>query len=175
MRTPAAVMAAMLLGGLGASAAGDGGRFSAPLRPEQEVPVVSSDARGRITLDIDEDEQTIAYELSYSGLVTTVTQAHIHIAQRRVNGGIVLWLCQGTATSPLASTPACPQEGTVSGVLRPADVVAIGGANAGQQISAGEFDEVVDLIRKGLAYANVHTEASPGGEIRGQLQGGGRD
>jgi hypothetical protein len=33
----------------------DGGRFSAVLRPEQEVPVVSSQARGSIKLNIDED------------------------------------------------------------------------------------------------------------------------
>jgi CHRD domain len=50
--------------------------------------------------------------------------------------------------------------------------VAIGGANAGQQIAAGEFAEVVALIRKGLAYANVHTAASGGGEIRGQIRPG---
>jgi hypothetical protein len=52
-------------------------------------------------------------------------------------------------------------------------VVAIGGGNAGQQISAGEFTEAVAAIRKGLAYANVHTALSGGGEIRGQLRKGG--
>jgi hypothetical protein len=136
------------------------------------VPAVSSRARGRITLDIDEHVQEIEYELSYSGLQTTVAQAHIHFGQPGVNGGIVLWLCQGTSPSPIATTPACPQNGTVSGVLRPADVVAITGGNVGQQISAGEFAEVVALIRKGLAYANVHTAASGGGEIRGQIRRG---
>jgi hypothetical protein len=83
----------------------DGGRFSAVLRPEQEVPVVSSQARGSIKLNIDEDAQQIAFELSYSGLLTPVAQAHIHIAQKGVNGGIVLWLCEGTAASPIATTP----------------------------------------------------------------------
>lgn len=149
------------------------GRFSAELESEQEVPVVSSRARGTISLDIDDHVQEIEYELSYSGLQTAVAQAHIHIAQPGVNGGIVLWLCEGTTPSPVETTPTCPQEGTVSGVLTAADVVAIGGANVGQQIAAGEFAEVVALIRKGLAYANVHTAASGGGEIRGQLRRGG--
>lgn len=162
----------VLLGGLVTADQERGGRLSAALESEQEVPVVSSRARGVITLDVDDQAQQIAYELSYSGLQAVVAQAHIHIAQPGVNGGIVLWLCEGTTQSPLDTTPTCPQEGTVSGILTAADVVAIGGANAGQQIAAGEFAEVVELIRKGLAYANVHTAASPGGEIRGQVRRG---
>jgi len=36
-------------------------------------------------------------------------------------------------------------------------------------LGPGELDEVIDAIRAGLAYANVHSTQSPGGEIRGQL------
>lgn len=171
LATLAMLVAAMMFGELGASAQRHGSRFVAALESEQEVPVVSSRARGFVTLDIDEHVQEIEYELSFSGLLTDVAQAHIHIAQPGVNGGIVLWLCEGTTASPLESTPACPAQGEkLSGVLTAADVVAIGGANAGQQIAAGEFAEVVALIRQGFAYANVHSAASPGGEIRGQLR-----
>ena len=45
------------------------------------------------------DEGSIDYELTYSGLQGTVSMAHIHFAQRGVNGSIVLWLCQ-TAAAP---------------------------------------------------------------------------
>ena len=38
-----------------------------------------------------------------------------------------------------------------------------------QGIAAGEFDELVDAIRDGFTYANVHSSLSPGGEMRGQL------
>jgi hypothetical protein len=163
------------LSGLVVAAQG-GGRYSAVLEPDQEVPAVSSAATGTITLDIDEDNEEITYELSFSGLSSTVAQSHIHFGQPGVNGGIVLWLCEGTSASPLASTPTCPQSGTVTGTLKPADVVAIGGSNAGQQIAAGEFAEAVAFIKKGLAYANVHTANSGGGEIRGQIrQGGGHN
>jgi hypothetical protein len=47
-----------------------------------------------------------------------------------------------------------------------------------QQISAGELAEVIAAIRAGAAYANVHTNLSPAGEIRGQIgndRRGGRD
>ena len=172
LATLTALLTAVCLSGAAASDDDDRRRFSAVLQPHQEVPVVSSEARGAIKLEIDEDAGEIAYELSYAGLLTPVAQAHIHIAQRNVNGGIALWLCQATSPSPIATTPTCPQEGSVSGVLKAADVVAIGGANIGQQIAAGDFAEVVALIRQGLAYANVHTAASTGGEIRGQIRPG---
>jgi len=164
------------LGGALVLAQGNGGRFSTALSPDSEVPVVSSPtASGNIVLDIDEDAQEISYTLSYSNLSSTVAQAHIHLGQEAVNGGIMLWLCEGTAQSPVLTTPTCPLAagGSVSGVLTAADVVAITGNNAGQQISAGEFAEAVAAIRKGLAYANVHTANSPGGEIRGQVRKGG--
>ena len=172
-RLAVATVASVCLGSLMASAQSEGRRFSAALAPEQEVPAVSSTARGTITLEIDEEAEEIRYALAFEGLSSAVAQAHIHFAQAGVNGGIALWLCEGTSTSPLDSTPTCPQEGSVSGVLTPSDVVAIGGGNAGQQISAGDFAEVVAFIRKGLGYANVHTALSPGGEIRGQIRAGG--
>jgi hypothetical protein len=171
-RLSAAFVASVCLSGLVASAQG-GGRYSAALVPDQEVPAVSSAATGTFTLDINEDESEITYELSFSGLSSAVAQSHIHFGQEGVNGGIVLWLCEGSIASPVASTPACPQSGTVTGTLTPADVVAIGGNNAGQQISAGEFAEAVAFIKKGLGYANVHTANSGGGEIRGQIRQGG--
>jgi hypothetical protein len=40
----------------------------------------------------------------------------------------------------------------------------------GQGIAAGQFEEFVEALRAGIAYANVHTTGFPGGEIRGQLK-----
>jgi hypothetical protein len=63
-------------------------------------------------------------------------------------------------------TQTCPQSGSVSGTIAAADVQA---APTTQQLAAGEILEVVAAIRAGAAYANVHTDISPGGEIRGQI------
>jgi hypothetical protein len=144
-------------------------RISARLVGINEVPSVSTGATGRLTARISRDEQSIEYELSFSGLQGVVAQSHIHIARRNVNGGIVLWLCQGTSRAPAqvaAATPECPQEGTVTGTLTAASVTPV----ATQQIGLNELNEVIALIRAGAAYANVHTAPSPGGEIRGQLR-----
>lgn len=168
-RLAAATVASVCLTGMMVSAQGGGGRFSATLIGDQEVPAVSTNATGSISLDIDEDGEEISYELTYSGLQGTVQQAHIHFAQPGVNGGIVLWLCKTTQTVT-PDPPVCPQSGTVTGTLTPASVQ--GAANNTQQINAGEFAEAVEFIRKGLGYANVHTNLSPGGEIRGQIRQG---
>ena len=147
--------------------------IQATLTGYEEVPVVSTVATGEFVGMINPDDQSIDYQLTYSGLQGTVTQAHIHVAQLSVNGSIVIWLCQ-TATNPgPAGTPTCtPGSGTFTGTITAANVVA--GATASQQLAAGELAEVIAAIRAGAAYANVHTNLSPGGEIRGQIRASNR-
>lgn len=168
-RLAGATVASVCLAGMMVSAQGGGSRFSTTLVGDQEVAAVSTNATGSLNLVIDEDAEEITYELTYSGLQGTVAQAHIHFGQPGVNGGIVLWLCKTTQTVT-PDPPVCPQSGTVTGTLTPASVQ--GTAANVQQINAGEFDEAVAFIRKGLGYANVHTNLSPGGEIRGQIRQG---
>jgi hypothetical protein len=148
-------------------------RLSATLIGFHEVPVVSTVASGRFKAQISRDQKSIDYELSFKDLQGPVQQAHIHVAQKNVNGAIVLWLCQGATAAPASVamlTPSCPQEGTVTGTLTAANVVQP--TPAPQQIFAGDFDKVLEAIRAGKAYANVHTTPSPGGEIRGQIHVG---
>jgi hypothetical protein len=137
----------------------------------EEVPAVSSPGEGRFRARIDQDGGIIFYELEFGDLQGAVTQAHIHVAQAGVNGGISAWLC-GTAALPgPAGTPLCPDSGgVVNGTIMSANVVG----PAGQLIAAGEFDELVKAIRAGVAYANVHSSAVPAGEIRGQIDHRGR-
>jgi hypothetical protein len=162
------VTAALAAGTALGAAAGDGRhRIDTRLKGFQEVPAVSSLASGRFRATFDAASGTLSYELNYSDLEGTVTQSHIHFGQHGVNGGIMVWLCQSaTNPSPVASTPVCPQSGSVSGVVSSADVVG----PAGQGIAATEFAEAMAAIRAGVAYANVHSSKFPGGEIRGQLR-----
>jgi hypothetical protein len=143
-------------------------RIRATLIGYEEVPAVSTVASGEFVGMISQDGQSIEYQMTNTGLQGPVTQAHIHVAQPSVNGSIVIWLCQ-TATNPgPAGTPICtPDSGTFTGTITAANVVA--GATASQQLAAGELDEVIAAMRAGVAYANVHTTLSPGGEIRGQI------
>lgn len=159
------------------AAVADNGKSDATMRARlssyQEVPAVSSAASGSIKLKIDWSSKTIAYELSYEGMEGTATMAHIHLGQMGANGGVMLWLCQSaTNADPTGLAPACPQTaGTVSGLIQAANVIG----PAGQGVAATEMAEVLDALRAGVAYVNVHSSKFPGGEIRGQLGRGHRD
>jgi hypothetical protein len=141
-------------------------RARATLTGFEETPQsLSSPGRGEFRATIDDENQVINYSLTISGLPTSILFAHVHFGQRATSGGVSAFLCGG------GSKPApCPANGTVTGTITPADVVG----PAGQGIAAGEWSELVAALRAGFTYANVHTSAFPGGEIRGQINDGDR-
>lgn len=137
-----------------------GDSFQLRLDGFQENPSISTPARGRLTLEI-QDNDTIEYRLRYSGFEgTTVAASHIHLGARHTNGGVSAFLCGG------GDKPACPTpSGEVEGTIDAADVIG----PATQGIAAGEFSELVRAIRAGYTYANVHSARFTSGEIRGQI------
>jgi hypothetical protein len=141
----------------------------AELHGFEEPPAVSTTGSGDLRARIANDGASFEYELRFEDLEGDVTQAHIHIGQFGVNGGISVWLC-GTAALPgPAGTPSCggPRAGVASRVVSAVDVIG----PAGQGVAAGEFDELITAMRAGVTYANVHSSRNPGGEIRGQIRG----
>jgi hypothetical protein len=140
-------------------------QFRAVLEGTQEVPALSTEGRGSFRARIANDGGAIYYELAYAALEGTVTQAHIHIGQKDVNGGIAIFLCSNLGNGP-AGTQACPAApARITGVITATDVIG----PAAQGVTAGELDEVIQALREGVAYANVHSTLFPGGEIRSQL------
>jgi hypothetical protein len=147
-----------------------------------EVPVVSTTGKGSFKAKVDPVSGNIDYTLTYTGLQGKAEQSHIHIGPPQNTGGIIIWLCQTAAkpapATPVVTVPQCTDgtgtaTATVTGVITPAHVLGL----PAQLITAGELQEVLAIIRAGLAYVNVHTgantsPASPGvagGEIRGQF------
>jgi hypothetical protein len=140
---------------------GNGGGFHAFLTGYEEVPSISTTGVGKFKARLNGD--TIEYTLKYRDLEGgAVSAAHIHFAQRGVNGGVSAFLCGG------GDKPACPPSGTVTGTIDAADV--IGPENKG--IAPGEIAELVKAMKAGVTYVNVHTQPPyDGGEIRGQIKG----
>lgn len=142
--------------------------FIARLNGGEEVPSVSTTATGQFVFNFAPATNSGNYSLNYANLVGNVTQAHIHIGQPGVAGGISIWLC-GTAALPgPVGTPTC--SGTITGgASGTIDATKVIGPT-GQLINAGELAEAIRALRLGFAYVNVHTSAVPGGEIRGLIR-----
>jgi hypothetical protein len=102
---------------------------------------VQTGATGKADLTYDPATRVLTWNVSYSGLSGPATMAHFHgPAMQGKNAPPVVWLSEkGAAVSD-------PIKGQAT--LTPEQA---------QQMTAGEW------------YINVHTQANPGGEIRGQV------
>jgi hypothetical protein len=165
------VAAGMSLGLLGGPARAE--NKTVRLSGFDEVPVVITDATGILKVFINSGDGTIGYVLTYEGLGQgeTVTQAHIHLGQQHTTGNIVVFLCTNLGNappSPTNPTPACPPAGTpVVGTLDASNVISF----PAQGVGPGDIAAVIDALREGVAYANVHSTVSASGVIRGQFFG----
>lgn len=113
--------------------------ISATLSGAQEVPAVTTGGAGTVTGTYDANSNTLTYNVSWNNLSGNATLAHFH--------------------GPAAA-------GTNAGVVIPFTFTA-GATSASGTANLTDAQET-DLLN-GLWYANVHTAAHGGGEIRGQL------
>jgi hypothetical protein len=134
--------------------------FQTTLIPLEEVPSILLGGTGRFEATLN-GNGSISYRLTYSGLTSPVLFAHIHLAQRPVNGAIVIFLCGG------GTKPACPgpTSGAVSGTITAADVMSV----PAQNVPAGDLTDVIRAMVEGYTYVNVHTMKFPAGETRGYI------
>ncbi|MFT5896455.1 MAG: hypothetical protein ACI8VW_003338 [bacterium] len=115
--------------------------FIVPLSAEQQVPAIDLElATGEGNLSIDRATGAISGSVTVSALSGQAQMAHIHSGLGGTNGGVLLGLTGNDI-------------GTVWTV--PADSVLDAGG-------------LIALANGGL-YLNVHTDANPLGEIRGQI------
>ena len=154
----AAVMANLLAAPIGNSQTE---RFSASLAGGNEVPPINTAGTGAFDMTI---QDTITFSLTFSGLSSPLTVAHLHFAPSKVAGGVMIFLCGG------GGQPACPAatSGTITGTITAANVTG----PSGQGIAPGDLDSALEAVRNDLAYANMHTTNFGGGEIRGQVRQG---
>ncbi|MBW6533730.1 MAG: CHRD domain-containing protein [Mariniphaga sp.] len=132
--------------------------FKAHLSGDQEVPPVETNATGQANFKLSKDGDALHFKLIVAN-ITDVRMAHIHLAPVGENGGVVVWLYP-------AGPPPELIEGKINGILAEGVITAdnLGGSLAGEPL-----DALIDELEAGNAYVNVHTNAYPGGEIRGQI------
>lgn len=140
----------------------------------EEVPAVSTGASGEFRGQINNEESQVDWTLSYSDLEGAVQQAHIHLGQAGVNGGITVFLCTNLGNGPAGTQPCPAPPATISGTITSADVspnIPATAAARNQGLNTGEFDEFLAAVRSGSTYVNVHSTTFPGGEVRSQIDG----
>ena len=140
--------------------------LAARLGGSQEVPVVMTTGRGAFKGQLNPEGTSLSYELSYSDVEGEVTQAHIHLGQPGVNGGIMAFLCTDMGNGP-AGTPACPDSpaGTVNGIVTLTEIVG----PAEQGVMTEEFDEFVRALANGTLTSTFTLTCSPQARSGGRL------
>jgi hypothetical protein len=126
----------------------------------EEVPRNNSTATGMASFQLAPGGAGLLFWLSVDNL-NNVQMAHIHIAPAGQNGPVAVWLYPAAPPPRLIQGVSNAMIG--SGTITPANFA--GGPLAGQQLTA-----LINAINAGNAYVNVHTQAFPGGEIRGQIR-----
>ena len=106
------------------------------------VPANASTASGSYTVTLDDVANSVAVSLTFTGLTTPASAAHIHCCvSTTANGPVVL---------PFAGFPTTTS-GSYSNTFAGVSLANING------------------IKNGLAYINIHNATFPGGEIRGNI------
>ncbi|MFO0281081.1 MAG: CHRD domain-containing protein [Acidobacteriota bacterium] len=141
--------------------------FGVPMLPENEVPIVNSEARGIAFVTVLSgftpngalSSAEVTFDLNYTGFAegTQFTGMHIHTGRAGANGPVTIDTGLTRAQNILAG-----QGG--AGSLRYVVDVNMANQNSVNTILGIWGDP-------GTAYLNLHTVANPGGEIRGQLRG----
>lgn len=132
--------------------------FRARLRGSNEVPPVSTRARGTATFDVSRraNPSRIDYDVSWrrGTDMLAVAGAHLHCAPAGENGPVVAFLA-GVVAGGLDGRVEFEATLTDDNIVNPA---------CGSTIT-----ELVESMAAGDVYVNVHSAANPSGDIRGQV------
>jgi CHRD domain len=134
--------------------------FTAKLSASNEVPPVTTTASGIANFQIFPvgHQETLKYQL-YLKNISGVTGAHIHKGKQGENGPVV---------ADLFGTPSMsgPPTGKINGLLTAGTLYE---SKLTGPLTGKTIDILVNMIRNGNAYVNVHTTTNPNGEVRGQI------
>lgn len=131
--------------------------FKAELSGAEEVPPVSTAATGEVKLKVNDAQTEIAFELEIENATNILgaAGAHLHCAPRGANGPVVAFLA-GVIPGGFDGKVEVKAVLTEANITSPA---------CGTTIAA-----LVQSMQNGQVYANAHSPAFPGGEIRGQVE-----
>lgn len=136
-----------------------GTKFKATLSGKNQNPPIDTPAHGACTFTLSASGKSLSYRL-YVADIDGVSMAHIHIAPEGQEGPVAVWLYP-------SHPPAVVKKGKFTGVLATGTITA---AKLEGPLKDKTIADLVNEIKSGDAYVNVHTTAHPAGEIRGQIK-----
>lgn len=143
-----------IAGALATNAAADE-IFKADLSGDQEVPPVATGASGMAIFRLNKSETWLEIQLRVDNGVG-ITQSHIHCAPAGENGPVVVFLA-GLHAAGLDVNG----KWISNAFITEASIV--------NSACGGTLAELAQSLRTGNTYVNVHSQAVPSGEIRGQI------
>jgi len=129
--------------------------FNANLSGNDEVPTVKTVAKGDAKFDLSSDSKTLTYKVRVEN-IENANAAHIHHGATGKNGAPVANLFTGPK-----------KDGKFNGGLAEGSITA---KDLVGDLKGKTVEDLVQIIKAGEAYVNVHTDANAEGEIRGQLK-----
>jgi len=129
-------------------------KFKAKLTPKEELKQPKSKASGKAEFKLSKDSKEVSYKLHVKNIVNA-NAAHIHMGAKGADG------------PPVVTLFSAEKKGKFSGVLAEgtfSDKDLMG------DFKGKPLDDLVKMMRSGETYVNVHTDANPDGEIRGQIK-----
>jgi hypothetical protein len=161
-------IAALVMAGAAGAAQASVLSYQAFLDGPSESPANASPGTGFATVVYDNIAHTLDIDVTFTGLVGTTTNSHIHGPT-----AVALTGTAGVATTTptFAGFPSGVTSGSYSNILdltlassyNPSFVTANGGTTAGAELA------LTNAIADGKAYWNIHSSVFAGGEIRGFL------
>ena len=142
-----------------------GQKFLAVLLGVNETPPVQTDAKGASLVTLSEDETMLGYVVAVHN-IQNVTAAHIHCGAPGVAGPVVVPLFP-VGTGPYSGEPTTSHVFWVAGKATEENITPVPDSEACPG-GISSFAELVEKMRSGETYVNVHTEQYPAGEVRGQ-------
>ena len=129
--------------------------FKANLMGEDSVPPVKSKAKGDSEFKLSKEGKELSYKLKVKNILNA-SAAHIHKGKKGETGPVIVNLFAGPK-----------KEGQFKGNLANGTIMA---KDLMGELQGKPLDALMQLIASGDAYVNVHTDAYPDGEIRGQIK-----
>jgi hypothetical protein len=130
--------------------------FTAQLHGGNENPAIATASVGTATVTWNTATKTGTYAVTVYNMPVATTQGHIHVAAQGANGPVVV-------NFVIPGVGAISNDYAFSNTFACSDVVN----RPPQGINSCEDFEQSLLLNN--TYANIHSTANPGGEIRGQL------